>query len=106
MFGDDAVATAILDRLLHHSHVLKITGKSYALREKRQAGVVNASTKALAEHRHDRKFVTVKVVEGVIHPLTTNIRCTPTARQEKRGTNPTESVTRIRLVSAQCGINR
>ena len=32
------VADAILDRLLHHSHVLNIRGESYRLREKKQAG--------------------------------------------------------------------
>jgi IstB-like ATP binding protein len=31
--------SAILDRLLHHSHVLNIRGESYRLREKRQAGL-------------------------------------------------------------------
>ena len=49
VFGDAVVATAILDRLLHHSHVLTITGESYRLREKRRAGVLNASTKPLAQ---------------------------------------------------------
>jgi DNA replication protein DnaC len=39
VFGDAVVATAILDRLLHHSHVLTIRGESYRLREKRRAGV-------------------------------------------------------------------
>jgi len=39
-FGDAVVATAILDRLLHHSHVLTIRGESYRLREKRRAGVL------------------------------------------------------------------
>ena len=29
----------MLDRLLHHSHVLNIRGESYRLREKRQAGL-------------------------------------------------------------------
>ena len=38
VFGDAVVATAILDRLLHHSHVLTITGESFRLREKRRAG--------------------------------------------------------------------
>jgi len=33
--GDAVVATAILDRLLHHSHVITIRGDSYRLREKR-----------------------------------------------------------------------
>ena len=43
VFGDAVVATAILDRLLHHSHVLTITGESYRLREKRSAGVLKVS---------------------------------------------------------------
>jgi hypothetical protein len=40
------VATAILDRLLHHSHVLTIRGDSYRLREKRRSGLLksNAAT--------------------------------------------------------------
>ena len=29
----------MLDRLLHHSHVLNIGGASYRLKEKRQAGL-------------------------------------------------------------------
>ena len=43
VFGDAVVATAILDRLLHHSHVLTITGESFRLREKRRAGVLKLS---------------------------------------------------------------
>lgn len=31
--GDNAVASAILDRLLHHGHILKFEGKSYRLKE-------------------------------------------------------------------------
>lgn len=31
ILGDTASATAILDRLLHHAHVINITGKSYRL---------------------------------------------------------------------------
>ena len=34
LFGDHAIATAILDRLLHHSHVLSIKGNNYRLRDK------------------------------------------------------------------------
>lgn len=40
VFGDAVVATAILDRLLHHSHVIIIRGESYCLREKRRAGLL------------------------------------------------------------------
>ena len=43
VFGDPVVATAILDRLLHHSHVITIRGESYRLREKRRAGLLGAS---------------------------------------------------------------
>jgi DNA replication protein DnaC len=38
-FADDATLTAaLLDRLLHHAHVVQITGESYRLKEKRKAG--------------------------------------------------------------------
>jgi DNA replication protein DnaC len=47
VFGDPVVATAILDRLLHHSHVLTIRGDSYRLREKRRAGLIKAETLAM-----------------------------------------------------------
>ena len=40
VFGDTVVATALLDRLLHHSHVITIRGDSYRLREKRRSGLV------------------------------------------------------------------
>ena len=43
VFGDPVVATAILDRLLHHSHVITIRGESYRLKEKRRAGLLTAS---------------------------------------------------------------
>ena len=34
VFGDSVLASAILDRLLHHSHVLNIVGSSYRLKDK------------------------------------------------------------------------
>jgi DNA replication protein DnaC len=34
VFSDVTIANAILDRLLHHSHVIKITGPSYRLKDK------------------------------------------------------------------------
>ncbi|RWK08240.1 MAG: hypothetical protein EOR39_20320 [Mesorhizobium sp.] len=40
VFADPVVATAILDRLLHHSHVLTIRGDSYRLRAKRNSGLI------------------------------------------------------------------
>jgi len=36
LFGDVTIANAILDRLLHHSHIINITGNSYRLKDKIQ----------------------------------------------------------------------
>jgi DNA replication protein DnaC len=40
IFGDPIIATAILDRLLHHSTTVNIRGDSYRLKERRKAGLV------------------------------------------------------------------
>jgi hypothetical protein len=40
VFADQVLATAILDRLLHHSTTLNIKGESYRLKEKRRAGLL------------------------------------------------------------------
>jgi DNA replication protein DnaC len=42
VFGDRVIATAILDRLLHHAVTLNIRGSSYRLKEKLKAGLVRA----------------------------------------------------------------
>ena len=34
VFSDNTLAKAILDRLLHHSHVINITGNSYRIKDK------------------------------------------------------------------------
>jgi len=44
VFGDQVIATAILDRLLHHSTTLNIKGESYRLKDKRKAGLVPGTT--------------------------------------------------------------
>jgi DNA replication protein DnaC len=41
VFGDDVLAAAILDRLLHHSHTLVIQGESFRLRQKRKSGLLS-----------------------------------------------------------------
>ena len=40
VFNDPVLATAILDRLLHHASTLNIKGESYRLKEKRKAGLL------------------------------------------------------------------
>ena len=39
IFSDNIIASAILDRLLHHSTTINIRGESYRLREKKKAGI-------------------------------------------------------------------
>lgn len=40
VFNDHVLATAILDRLLHHATTLNIKGESYRLKDKRRAGLL------------------------------------------------------------------
>jgi DNA replication protein DnaC len=40
IFGDRVIATAILDRILHHAITLNIRGQSYRLKDKLKAGLV------------------------------------------------------------------
>jgi DNA replication protein DnaC len=42
IFGDPIIATAILDRLLHHSTTVNIRGDSYRLRERKKAGLLSS----------------------------------------------------------------
>jgi DNA replication protein DnaC len=46
-FADDETLTAaLLDRLLHHAHIVQIGGESYRLKDKRKAGQGQKRTKA------------------------------------------------------------
>ena len=49
VFGDQVIATALLDRLLHHSTIVNIKGESYRLKEKRKAGLLTRSEAYTAE---------------------------------------------------------
>ena len=42
VFGDSVIASAILDRLLHHSITVNIRGESYRLKEKLKAGLLKS----------------------------------------------------------------
>jgi DNA replication protein DnaC len=37
LLGDDVLATALLDRLLHHAEVISINGRSYRMRQRMAA---------------------------------------------------------------------
>jgi DNA replication protein DnaC len=43
VFGDEMIAAAVLDRLLHHSHTLLIQGDSYRLKQKKRAGLLGTA---------------------------------------------------------------
>ena len=46
-FDDNAALTsAMLDRLLHHAHVIQIRGESYRLRDARQSGLIGSKANA------------------------------------------------------------
>ena len=45
IFSDAVLATAILDRLLHHSTTINIKGESYRLKSKRKAGMLSTPAK-------------------------------------------------------------
>ncbi|HEU18633.1 MAG TPA: AAA family ATPase [Deltaproteobacteria bacterium] len=47
IFNDQVLATAILDRLLHHCTTLNIKGESYRLKEKRKAGILGTTPKTV-----------------------------------------------------------
>ena len=49
VFGDQIIATAILDRLLHHSTTVNIRGESYRLKDRKKAGLLAPPHKAPAE---------------------------------------------------------
>src|SRR5690606_40839507 len=39
LMNDTVIATAILDRLLHHAHIINIRGESYRLKDRLKGGV-------------------------------------------------------------------
>jgi len=56
IFNDQVLATAILDRLLHHSTTVNIKGESYRLKEKRKAGMLTSEPDA-KEVKEEKKDV-------------------------------------------------
>ncbi len=38
--NDEALTAAIMDRLIHHSHIVNINGESYRLKQKMRAGII------------------------------------------------------------------
>ena len=43
--GDATLTAALLDRLLHHAHIVPIAGESYRLKHQRQAGMIHQAAR-------------------------------------------------------------
>lgn len=55
-FAQDATLTAaLLDRLLHHAHIVPIAGQSYRLKHQRKAGMVQTAADTLARQAADAR---------------------------------------------------
>ena len=55
LLGDSVIASAILDLLLHHSHILNIRWESFRLRGKRQAGLFHSQQHLAASPEEARR---------------------------------------------------
>ena len=53
VFSDQVIATAILDRLLHHATTLNIKGESFRLKEKRKAGLITPTIDKSTDNKGD-----------------------------------------------------
>jgi DNA replication protein DnaC len=49
VLGDNVIASAVLDRILHHSITMNIRGESYRLQNRRKAGLTPISSQKLGE---------------------------------------------------------
>lgn len=43
--SDEALTAAVLDRLIHHSYMINISGESYRLKQKREAGLLGTTSR-------------------------------------------------------------
>ena len=55
VFGGAVVAIAILDRILHHSTVVTISGDSHRLREKRRPGLIKRTDPETTQTKTETK---------------------------------------------------
>jgi hypothetical protein len=60
--GNAALTSAMLDRLLHHAHVIQIGGESYRLRQARQSGLIGG--KKINWSKNDHGWVKNIVRQG------------------------------------------
>jgi DNA replication protein DnaC len=64
VFNDHVLATAILDRLLHHSTTLNIKGESYRLKEKRRAGLLGRAPSEAERRKEETTEEPIATMSG------------------------------------------
>lgn len=64
IFGDPIIATAILDRILHHSITVNIRGESYRLKEKKRAGLLSKAMPGAGINDERLQTATAKTVSS------------------------------------------
>jgi hypothetical protein len=62
VFGDDVVAAAMIDRLVHHAEVISLKGDSYRLKDRDLGGIPAQAT-------DERKWSEFSCRQGVKIPL-------------------------------------
>lgn len=60
--GDKIVTTAILDRVLHHSHIINIQGDGYRLKEKKENGIINSDVYKFGAKSSDKMVEKTELV--------------------------------------------
>jgi len=96
--GDRIIATAILDRLLHHAVTLNIRGNSYRLKEQFKAGLVRSHGLPLTQPRGPITEYVAQHLEKSPVPLQPPVRTSPPPRlpvsymPQKRTTRPSRTV--------------
>jgi hypothetical protein len=78
VFGDDVLASAILDRLLHHCDVIAINGPSYRLKDRRKpsngGGALESSCLPCYRHMSPYQKRHQPLTADTAHPLTVPAR--------------------------------
>ena len=52
VFGEDQMATAVIDRVMHHGRLIKFRGKSYRVRHALMQGGCSCSKAVRTQHAH------------------------------------------------------
>jgi len=56
LFGDKVMASAIIDRIVHHAHIIKITGDSYRIKNLKELQQLFKEETTTPKRGRPRKF--------------------------------------------------